>query len=181
MPIELSIKAGEKTGTPRRAAVARIDSGSGKREPRNPRNSREEAGRRGNSSVIRPMTRSVSSNLSSSTYVSYIRFQVEVPETEVVRIRAPHPVTTPHRLVEVLIEDGPRGDEDVHEAPVDQVAQDLPEAGGDQGTGEAQKDGGSLGVSKRILPDLETPTQIPGPGWTSSETALRGRRSLELA
>jgi hypothetical protein len=65
--MELSMSAGEKTGTPRRAQVARMESLPGSSRPRNSNSSREEYPRGGRRSTSVPIARSVSSNFSSST------------------------------------------------------------------------------------------------------------------
>ena len=159
MPMELSISAGEKTGTPRRAAVARIEFGSGKREPRKPRYSRDD---RPTGEVLGdPADHPVGLLELELVHVRVVDpVEVELSQAEVVRVRASHPVTAPDRLVEVLVEHRSRGDHHVDDPPVDEVAQDLAEARGDERSGEAQEDRRPLGVPKCVLPDLEAAAQV---------------------
>src|SRR4029077_16650100 len=65
-------------------------------------------------------------------------------------------------LVQVLVEDGAGGDDDVDEPPVDEIAEDFPESGGDEGSREPEQDRRPFGVPEGVLPDLEAPTQVPG-------------------
>jgi hypothetical protein len=68
----------------------------------------------------------------------------------------------PHGLVEVLVEDRPGGDHHIHHTELDHVPEDLAEAGGDEGPGEPDEDGGSLRVPEHVAPDLVTTAQVPG-------------------
>ena len=84
------------------------------------------------------------------------------------------------RLVDVLVEDGAGGDDDVDETPVDGVADHLPESRGDQRTGEPQEDGGPLPVGEGVLPDLERPAEVARLDGGSLELAQKRPKAVDL-
>ena len=159
IPIELSIRAGEKTGIPRRGGRQdRIRIG----KP-GPEEGEELAGGR---RAARELFRDLADHPVGVLELELIDVrvvdpvEVEATQLDVVRTRSPDPVLAADRLVKVLIQDRARRDDDVDDSPLDQVAQHLAQTRRDKGSRQSEQDGRAFPVLEGVLPHFEATTEV---------------------